>query len=485
MRNKKLESINPAGDCMTTYSFLISHFLFLIILPACSLQKQISRSATTVIQDSSLKTAHVGISIYEPETGKYWYNHNADKYFIPASNIKIPTCYAAMKYLGDSLAGLKYSFSDAKDSASMFLCIQPTGDPTFLHRDYKKQPAYDFIKRHPAIDSIGVLDTIWKEQAWGDGWSWNDYNSYYMAERSPLPVYGNMIRFVQVKEIEYDGRFRENSFIYTEPEITWELNFGTDTSNKNFSVQRDLSKNSFNVNEGKEEYKEQDVPFVTHGKASALELLRDSLQKEFIGLRERKGGNRVVYETITDERPTLLRLNSWNIIRSRPTDSLLRPMMHRSDNFFAEQTLLMVSNELLGVMSDQKIIDTLLQTDFKDLPQKPRWADGSGLSRYNLFTPQDFIAILNKMNKEFGMERIKSVFPTGGEGTLSNYYQADKNFIYAKTGSLSGVVALSGYLYTGKNKFLIFSVLVNNHQASATDVRRAVEKFLHGVRINN
>ena len=157
-------------------------------------------------------------------------------------------------------------------------------------------------------------------------------------------------------------------------------------------------------------------------------------------------------------------------------------MMHRSDNFFAEQSLLMVSNERLGVMNDAKIIDTILKTDFKDLPQKPRWADGSGLSRYNLFTPQDFVSILNKMKNEFGMERIKVIFPTGGEGTISSYYKTDSNYIFAKTGTLSGVVALSGFLYTKKGKLLIFSALVNNHQASATAVRRAVEKFIQEFR---
>jgi D-alanyl-D-alanine carboxypeptidase/D-alanyl-D-alanine-endopeptidase (penicillin-binding protein 4) len=157
-------------------------------------------------------------------------------------------------------------------------------------------------------------------------------------------------------------------------------------------------------------------------------------------------------------------------------------MMHRSDNFFAEQSLLMVSNELLGVMNDEKIVDTLLKTDFKDLPQKPRWADGSGLSRYNLFTPQDFVAILNKMKNEFGMERIKVILPTGGEGTISSYYKADSGYIYGKTGTLSGVVAFSGFLYTKKGKLLIFSTLINNHQSSATEIRKAIEKFLTGIR---
>jgi D-alanyl-D-alanine carboxypeptidase/D-alanyl-D-alanine-endopeptidase (penicillin-binding protein 4) len=133
-------------------------------------------------------------------------------------------------------------------------------------------------------------------------------------------------------------------------------------------------------------------------------------------------------------------------------------------------------------MNDEKIIDTLLKTDFKDLPQKPRWVDGSGLSRYNLFSPKDLVFILNKMKNDFGMERIKKIFPGGNEGTLKNYYIPEMGSIFAKTGSLSGVVTISGFLYTRKSKLLIFSVLVNNHNASGTAVRRAVEKFIRGLR---
>ena len=82
--------------------------------------------------------------------------------------------------------------------------------------------------------------------------------------------------------------------------------------------------------------------------------------------------------------------------------------MHNSDNFFAEQTLLMTSFKKLGYMSDEEIIKNVLSNELKDLPQKPRWVDGSGLSRYNLFSPQDFVFILNKMNKEFGWQRVSN-----------------------------------------------------------------------------
>ena len=80
------------------------------------------------------------------------------------------------------------------------------------------------------------------------------------------------------------------------------------------------------------------------------------------------------------------------------------------------------------------------------------------------------------------MERIKNILPTGNEGTLGSRFVTDSNYIFAKTGTLSGVVALTGFLYTKKNKLLIFSVLVNNHNASAAGVRNVVEKFIHGIR---
>jgi D-alanyl-D-alanine carboxypeptidase/D-alanyl-D-alanine-endopeptidase (penicillin-binding protein 4) len=80
------------------------------------------------------------------------------------------------------------------------------------------------------------------------------------------------------------------------------------------------------------------------------------------------------------------------------------------------------------------------------------------------------------------MERIKNILPTGGTGTISSYYRADSGYIFVKTGTLNGVVALSGFLYTKKNKLLLFSILVNNHTSTATSIRQGVEKFIQTVR---
>jgi D-alanyl-D-alanine carboxypeptidase/D-alanyl-D-alanine-endopeptidase (penicillin-binding protein 4) len=133
-------------------------------------------------------------------------------------------------------------------------------------------------------------------------------------------------------------------------------------------------------------------------------------------------------------------------------------------------------------MNDARIIDTLLKNDLKELPQKPLWVDGCGLSRNDLFTPRDFVWLLDKMKDEFGLPRMKGILPTGGTGTLASYYKRDSAYIYAKTGSLSGVVALSGYLITKKGHLLIFSVLVNNHTAGGTAIRKDIEKLIEMIR---
>jgi serine-type D-Ala-D-Ala carboxypeptidase/endopeptidase (penicillin-binding protein 4) len=430
-----------------------------VLLAACSSQRKIGKAAdATVFTDTAVQHAHVGISLYDATANRYLYTHKANKYFVPASNTKLFTAYAAMKYLGDSLPGIKYYENDTA------IYLVPTGDPSLLHSDFKTNPVINFLQK--TNKHIYITDANWKEEALGNGWAWSDYNDDYMAERSALPVYGNMVHWVQEmnENAESSEGVPDQASIYSIPEINWKVRFANVTR-KAFFVKRNRDDNFFLITQGTEKKKQQDVPFVTHGIQSALELLPDTI------------GKAIDYLAEGAKNP-----HTYTTIHSQPTDSLLQPMMYRSDNFYAEQSLLMVSQAKLGEMSDAHIIDTLLKTDLNDLPQKPRWVDGSGLSRYNLFTPNDFIVLLNKMRHEFGMKRLQLILPTGGKGTLGNLYKQDSNYIFAKTGTLSGVVALSGYLYTRKNKLLLFSVLVNNHTGSATNIRKQVEAFLTGIR---
>lgn len=426
---------------MKKYSLALS-LLTIVILSSCSISKKINRPAKEYLfHNEAFAFAHTGISVYEPSTGKYWYNYQAEKYFTPASNTKLATCYAAMKYLGDSLVGIKYNVLN--DSTVM---IEGMGDPSFLHSDYKNHPVFNFLKKYKYIQLVdpGFTDYV------GSGWGWGDYLEDYMAQRSGFPVHGNtvMVDWIDNHTLSFvPSWFRQHSV------ITGDLSRG-------YLAYRPWDTNSFIFTNGRTKHSE--IPFRPDD-TTLEQILQDTLQSNVVLIENYKG-------------------NLNHLIYSQPTDSLLKPMMHRSDNFYAEQSLLMVSQKLLGIMNDRKIIDTLLRTDYKEMPQKPGWVDGSGLSRYDLFSPKDFIFILNKMKNDFGMDRIKNILPTGGTGTISSYYHADSGYIFVKTGTLNGVVALSGFLYTKKNKLLIFSVLVNNHRSSATNIRKGVEKFIQTIR---
>jgi D-alanyl-D-alanine carboxypeptidase/D-alanyl-D-alanine-endopeptidase (penicillin-binding protein 4) len=213
-----------------SYLVLLSSYIF---LSSCSVQQKISRSAKQVINDSSLKSAHVGISIYEPATGKYWYNYNGNKYFVPASNTKIPTCYAAMKYLGENLRGLDYLDTDT------VLFIKPTADPTFLHRDFKSQPVFEFLVL--VNKKLAFVMPKWEAEIYGSGWAWNDYNEAYMPERSELPVYGNVIEYsLQQSGNKYNLNGDIKFFRYA-------LNSYVDPLTPNIRIRRRRVDNTFDV----------------------------------------------------------------------------------------------------------------------------------------------------------------------------------------------------------------------------------------------
>ncbi len=417
--------------------------LVVLLLASCSMNKKISNVAkATIFKSHSIANAHTGILVYDPENHTKLFDYQADKYFVPASNTKLATCYVAMKYLGDSIPAFQYK---ALNDSTVF--IKGTGDPTLLRPDFFSYPdALAFLKNYRKIE---VAKPAFHDFL-GNGWSWGDYTEDYMAPRSEMPLYGNLVRISQTNYgTEVFPPFFKSSTVISDSVKTGEK----------ISADRPWSENTFYVNKGNS--LKLDVPYVPED-TTLLALLRQELHRHVVFTQNTYSDLKTVY--------------------SVPLDSMLSVMMHQSDNFFAEQSLLMVSNKELGFMSDRAIIRKLLSSDYAGLPDMPSWADGSGLSRYNLFSPADFVAILGKMKNEFGLDRMKKILPTGGTGTLSSLYLNDKGYIFAKTGTLNGVVALSGYLITRKNKLLIFSVLVNNHRGPASDVRKGVERFLTELR---
>jgi len=173
-----------------------------VVLVSCSSSRRVTGTGSgvagiaqrTLFADSGLALAHMGVSIFDPSIGHYLYSYQDDKYFIPASNMKLFMCYAAMKYLGDSIVAFKYQLPSPTT-----IIIQPSGDPTFLHPDFREQPALDFLKK---FSSVKIAAAPGKVEPIGSGWSWNDYMEDYMAERSQMPIYGNLVRIRKPKGAE-------------------------------------------------------------------------------------------------------------------------------------------------------------------------------------------------------------------------------------------------------------------------------------------
>ena len=420
---------------------------------ACSVQQQLQKAANkNILEAGNLAGAHIGIHVFDPASNASLFSYQSNKYFVPASNTKIVTCFAALKYLGDSVPAAQIIVTDSGTH------VYASGDPTFLQPEYASHPLLSNLKN---AKQIYLHSPDFTAKPFGQGWSWDDYDASYMPSRSAFPMYGNVVRFAKNEvQLTVTPSFFKDSVTGLNASI-----------NKGFNVSRQMSGNQFFVKADTSKTKFEEIPYRTSNWTTAPLTLEASL------LSEALGGTKVI--ALDAARETNAPATATKIY-SRPLDSLLKPLMHRSDNFYAEQALLMVGKGLHQSFDDKKTIAYLLTNDLADLAQKPTWVDGSGLSRYNLFTPENFTSILHKMYKAYSFERLQNIFPTGGEvgGTLSSNYKNLNGKIFAKTGTLSGQVALSGYLITKKGKTLIFSVLVNNHTTTASNVRKAVEQFI-------
>lgn len=382
-------------------------------------------------------TQFTGFYLYDPITKEELYNYNGNKFFIPASNTKIFTLYTAMKMLNDSIPAFKYQLINDE------LHVQGTGDPTFLHPKYKNTRAVDFFKNNGS-----KLIFHWNnfdEESFLPGWTWDDFRKDYAPERSQFPIHENLV------SISKNG----NS-IKTFPTYFEEL-----TEIREMPEPRSFYDNKFYISNKKRSAK---VPFIVN------ETVIEKSLSQILG------------KPVDMVKSPMAR--EAKVFYSQKSDDVYREMMENSDNFLAEHLLILASSTLPGKLSAAEIIAYAKHNLLKELKQQPEWFDGSGLSRYNLFTPQSFSQVLEKMYNEFPEERLFSIFPIGGKtGTIKNRYRDTMQpYIYAKTGTLSNNVTLSGYLKTKSGRTLIFSLMNNNSVKNLSWIRNENEKLLRIVR---
>jgi D-alanyl-D-alanine carboxypeptidase/D-alanyl-D-alanine-endopeptidase (penicillin-binding protein 4) len=420
-------------------------FAMTLTMSACSVHQRMARQVNKQFKASQVVSQyHVGFALYDPADQQLIYGKNEDTYFTPASNTKLFTFYAGLKMVPDSLPSLRYV--ERGDS----LIFWGTGDPSLLHTALKNVKALEFLKN--SGKKLYFAPGRYSGNFYGNGWAWDDYNDYYQAEINELPLLDNMLLVES-----------QSGKLQISPAALRSC-VSLDTANQTtaFRVVRDFNQNLFKYpNTAVPATYNQQVPFKT-STALTINLLTDTLKKP-VGL---------VRMSMPDDAKTIFGIKS---------DSVFKAMMLPSDNFIAEQLLLVYSDRISADLNTAKAIDYIKDKYLSNLPGKASWVDGSGLSRGNLFTPREMVSLLDSIYLTVhDNQRLFDMLPGGGKsGTLRNAYpKTDKPFVYGKTGSLSNVHNQSGYVLTRKGKVYLYAFMNNNFVLPTAAVRAEMARIV-------
>lgn len=401
-----------------------------------STKKVISKGLDSTLSLPFYDHQFTGVLFIDAVSKDTLYKQNSATYFTPASNTKIFTLFTALKTVQDTIPALRY----IRQNDTLY--IEGTGDPSFLHPYLKDSIAFKFLQKQK---NIALYTGNFQDTRFGPGWSWEDYDYYYSPERSGFPIHGNVTLLSNETETPVLPSYFKDSVSYI-------------SSNTNRQEHRNL----FYLDASRKDTLE--VPFKTSD--TTLKALLEKELKTTI--------------TIAEKMP----LDAKETLYGIPADSLYVRLMHDSDNFIAEQLLLLSASETTDTLQSKLAIKNTLDKLLPNLPQEPRWVDGSGLSRYNLFTPQSMVHVLERLYQDLPRERLFKIFPSGGiSGTLGDWYAGNSTpYMYAKSGSLGNNYCLSGYLLTNSGKTVIFSFMNNHFKHPPSEVKARMKQVFEKIR---
>jgi D-alanyl-D-alanine carboxypeptidase/D-alanyl-D-alanine-endopeptidase (penicillin-binding protein 4) len=424
---------------------------------------------------TTLRRQQVGVALADATTGESLFGYNEAKYFTPASTMKLLSLYAGLTLLPDSLPSLRYF------SRGDTLFFQGTGDPTLLHGDVPSRRAYAFLVTRP--EKLLAYCDIATVPAYGPSWAWDDFNYYFQPERTAFPLYGNTVRFYAAAPQVVRPRPGAPAQALPQRVRVFPRYFApfTAVAGPDFRLSPDQDddmhayraalENRFTYRPAAKRWIDE-VPYRT-SRTLLLRLLGDTLRRAIVG-------------TTWHPRPGQ---DSIRTLRGLRADSLYRRMLRVSDNFLAEQLLLMTSSRLgyRDSLSGPRAIRHLLQTDLKTLPDRPDWVDGSGLSRLNLLTPRTLTALLCRLHQRVPEPRLLSLLAAGGgQGTLrKRYFEAGPPktpWLWGKTGTLTHTCNLAGYVRCRSGRLVAVTFFNNSIPGNDQATRNAMERLLHEVR---
>lgn len=424
--------------------------------------------------DPVIKGALAGVSIRSATTGKMVYEHFGDLRLKPASNLKLMTAAAALSVLGENYTFSTSLFTDGQVVGNMIfgnLFLKGKGDPTLLKKDFDH-----FAKQLLQMGVTSIQGDLIGDDTWYDNvrlsvdLPWSDEQTYYGAQISALTAspdkdYDAGSVIVEVLPGKKEG---QQAFISISPKTDY-----MKIVNKTKTVQSDGSKNIDIFREhgtnticikGTIPIKSTKITewiAVSNPTNYALDLFKQSLEEKGIVI------NGKVKRGAVPNNASFLKSH-----HSMPLSELLVPFMKLSNNVHAETLIKEMGKVKKGEGSWEKGLEVLESKliDFGVNTETLLIRDGSGISHLNLVPANELTKLLFTVQKEPWYNTFLHSLPVSGEkekmvgGTLRHRMNDPmiKGKIKAKTGTLTSVSSLSGYVETVNGESLIFSVILNN-----------------------
>ncbi|SCL34783.1 D-alanyl-D-alanine carboxypeptidase / D-alanyl-D-alanine-endopeptidase (penicillin-binding protein 4) [Micromonospora pallida] len=442
-------------------------------------ETRLSATIDAILADARLDGAQAGVVVADATTGDTLYQRNGDRRLIPASNTKLLTSAAAMELLGP---GHRFTTDVLRTGAKQGtvltgdLHLRGGGDPTMLAADY------DALAARVATAGIRVVtgdliadDTRYDATRLGPDWAWDDEPYYYAAQISALTV---------APDTDYDAGTvivgaAPGATAGARPEISFTPSTGylrvdnrattVATGSTSISFEREHATNTIVVTGqiALGAARTSDWVSVWEPTGYAADVFRTALSRH---------GVRVLGETVPGRAtpPSAVGVTSHD---SMPLSELMVPFMKLSNNGHAEVLTKEIGRVLSGSGTWSAGLAKIRQyvatagMDTGTLNQR----DGSGLSRRNMIPADEFVDLLVAVRGEPWFDAWYAALPVAGNaerfvgGTLRSRMRGTPaaNNVRAKTGSLTGVSGLSGYVTDADGRQLVFSIVLNNYLASS------------------
>ncbi len=417
-------------------------------LPLCRLD--LSKSLNSILNKEPLSHAHVGISLQTLASKDSLFELNSDSYFTPASNAKIFTTAAALRFLGENFTFSTDFFFDGRN-----LIVVGGGDPGLSTANLMTAAT---MLRQSGITKINKLMILLEDNLShsANTWQWGDLVFDYAA--LPGTINFNQNAFGLTLTPTKVGQLVDLSF--SDPRLAAFLQINnmvrSERDNGSVEVIGNLKSNSIELRGSINQP-------ITLG--LTIPLIEDYFLDSFAQILKETGIS-VAKVSKTDTMP--VGYHKIAQFHSPPLSEIIKTINQDSNNFYAEALFNLLKSKSGSIKESLRI-----KADSFFL------IDGSGLSREDLASPRSIVETLRMVAESKQSAIYKNSLALAGQsGTLRNRFKgtAIEGKLWAKSGTLTGVSALSGYLNPPNYQPLVFSILVN--QSPSPNLRQTIDEII-------